>query len=429
MGCALPAATTHQNSQSSSSSGSSSGMCDYDSGVPHVITSALPSIDFGTDPAPSGHAQQQHILRDEVLQAYLLFYTKPDDSHVYISESSGDGKWLTPGVSIPLSILFENGAGLSAAIAPETTGHLHLSLGGRNSSASLSKRHAHARVARAVDNTFDKTAVDYVELSINGVKDPKSLDAPVTGVRNGGFVYDLGGWADVLNPTGEDAADVWGSTAPDGQSFSPPVSLGDGRFPASRMAVDVEGLLAFSDDTTALGSRPTNIRYVAYADKMNSGIVFPDGLTMDPNDWAAVHVPGGLGSAHVLRFTNTDGNHFSLQHATRAGKSWNYEVLDNVPERVEGDGLVVMSDNQDSFWVFTLSVDGSVMGLRWRDGCGFYATWFTAVPPRSGGTRSKLSGARDVYSNPSTHEKQGALLWTENVSGVVGLGSALFQAL
>ncbi|HEY1697256.1 MAG TPA: hypothetical protein VGG39_34080 [Polyangiaceae bacterium] len=377
-------------------------------------------VSVGAVTAPSGAAQQGHLVWTAGTQQWWLFYVDAADPTALQATASSDFHAWSAGGTLTLPGPPSDGRNI-AAWAGTAAGQDVVHLGVSVALSSTDRRHLHVRARPAGGALeFDPLVVlgaPYLDLS--GL-DP---DGPATALGTDGTLLDTSGWFE--GPDGGATGNEygWSSTAPDpGGAWTPAFDDAQvvGQVPGyvnARAVVPLPGgsVLALWE-AGDVDPDPTNVAFA-----VESGATWGPGgdvfsaSTQDPNDWGAC----ALGAAvHAVRHTS--------------GGVWEHRVWTGTPTAdggttfVDGGtiaalatpaaaGVVVLCD-ATRVHVFAIAPDaGNPIRTTSWDGSAWSA-WSDAVA--APGQRTWLTGT--VTPTGSI-----ALAWTESAASPVAIAGAL----
>lgn len=373
----------------------SGGGDDGGTSTPTLIAAA------GTVAAPTGNAQQTHLVHAEKGKRWWLFTIASSAPSSLQAWSSADFVTWTQASDLALPRAHRGfGATFSVAYAPigaHDIVHLGIGLAGTGDQ----KTHYHARAE------VQGSAITWSALSgISDVNDPllKDPEGEATVITAGGRVIDFTGWSDYSGAgTANENAFVsqavddgtpWTSgfgghvdiaTVPQMVNAHGALSLGGENLLALWESADTPE----PDPLTVRSSRSSNTSTWSTA-----VAVFPE-TKFGVNDWGATALAAN--DVHAVRLTT------SFEHRRFDGTSW--RTGDPIPALPGGGrknaGLVVLHDGT-RVSLAAIAADSSIQLTRWS--AGAWSAWTPVVA--AAGSRSALSGWQSSGAGIG-------LVWTE----------------
>ena len=393
-----------------------------DGGKPDGATTGAPVsiVSVGAVTAPSGAAQQGHLVWTAGAQRWWLFYVDATDPTVLHAMTSSDFLAWSAGLASTLPGPPSDGRNI-AAWAGTAAGQDVVHLGVSVVVSGTDRRHGHLR-ARPTGGTLQLDPLVVLGtpyLNLSGL-DP---DEPATALGGDGTLYDTSAWYEGPDggPTGNEYA--WYSTVPDpGGAWTPTfgavqlVEQVPGYVNARALVPLPGGSVMGLWEAGDVDPDPTNVNFAVGTSSQGStsaGVFSP--APQDPNDWGACH----LGTAvHAIRRTSAGSwEHRIWTGAT--GPDGGTEFVDGgamqALDALPGGGAVVLCDSTRVHVFAIRSGTGNPIAETTWNGTAWSA-WTNAVP--APGQRTWLTGT-------ITPTGTIALAWTESAASPAVIAGAL----
>ncbi len=377
-----------------------------EAGPPPPATVVLASA--GSVAAPTGNAQQTHLVYAVHSQRWWLFTIDSTDVNALRTYSSADFTTWVAGASLVLPLPHPNdGRGFSVAYADVGgTDVVHIAFSGRNSATD--RRHLHARATISAGAIAFGTPQEIVAIADTAAVDP---DGCATVIAADGHVMDFTGWApyggsstQTGNHCGYLASNIdTGATWTTGFGARTDIAIANKTINA-RVALPTTGSqLVTLWETADVEPAPANVGWAQWNGSAWSiaGNVFAVGQSLGYNDWAVTRLSSG--EIHAVRRTSLG----AYEHRKLVTSTWtDGQPIAAQPGAANG-GLVLLSLGTHML-LATIGADAatSVNVTTW-DG----ATW---------GAWSAIESTALVRTFPSGHASAAggaALVWTEQVAG------------
>jgi len=376
---------------------------------PVAIANAQQSV------APSGNAQQTHVVWANVAKRWWLFYFD-DDTTLLKTRTSADFVAWQDGPSLTLAHT-NAGEGRNLSVAYAELGgvdvvHISIShaVGG---SGPLIHSHTRAVISGSTITFGAPSDVCSIDAS------PDEPDGNAAYVASDGTVWDSTGFVASAGTGGKGYQNEDAFLSPsqdDGTSWTNSFN---------QMTIEVVNTTANSRAFFSAGDfgaiweagdqdpNPTNLHFAFYegGNWTSPDSLFDDDAPQDPNDWGLATLQASTGpEVHVVRALLAGG----YEHAYGTSTTGQNGAAPPTQSRTAGTGVVVLAD-PSHVAAFDLSSAGELVESRW-DG----STWSAWTTIASAMTPSYLSG---YCPNLDAHPEAGgcAVIWTGPSTDGVGV--------
>jgi hypothetical protein len=372
---------------------------------------APPSViaNTGHVTAPSGNAQQTHVVWANVSKRWWLFYID-DDTTTLKTRSSADFATWTDGASLMLAHT-NAGEGRNFSVAYAELGGadvVHVSMSHATNGGAGPLVHSHTRAVIAGSAiTFGAPAdVCSIDASATGP------DGPSTFVDGSGTVWDATGFvaSSGTNGNGYNNEDMFVADTKDNgttwsSSFEQTTIEVVNTTVNARAFFNAGGLGALWEGGDQ-DPDPTNIHFSVFQSGSwtQADTIFDQDGEQDPNDWDSANLSTTNGAeAHIVRALLAGG----YEHAYGSGTNGMNAAAPASQTRNAGTGVVVLAD-PSHLAAFDLALDGSLTESRWDGSQLQWSAWTTLA---GAGSRSFLSGyCPDLDAHPEANGC--AVIWT-----------------
>jgi len=379
-----------------------------EAGVPPPTTVVLAPA--GTVAAPTGNAQQTHLVYAVHSQRWWLFTIDSNDVNALRTYSSADFVTWVAGASLALPHTHASeGANFSVAYA-DLGGTDVVHIGFSHRIASDDRRHLHTRATIAAGTIAFGTPQELVAVTDTLLLDP---DGCTTVITPDGHVMDLTGWAPYggFSTATGNACAFLASNVDTGATWTPGFGPRDDIATAIRTVNARVGLPTTGSqvltlwETADLEPSPTNVGWAEWNGSSwgTYGFVFASASSQGYNDWAVTRLANG--EVHAVRRTSLG----AYQHRKLVSSSWtDGQPIAAMPGVLNG-GLVLLSLGTRML-LATIGADtAKAVEVTTWDG----ATWsaWSAI--------ESATGARTFLSGHASPAGGAALLWTEQAGGTM----------
>jgi len=379
-----------------------------DGGLPPPTTVVLAPA--GTVAAPTGNAQQTHLVYAVHSQRWWLFTIDSNDVNALHTYSSADFVTWVAGASLAMPYTHANEGGNFSVAYADLGGTDVVHIGFSHRIASNDRRHLHTRATIAAGAIAFGTPQEVVAVTDPLLIDP---DGCATVISPDGHVMDLTGWAPYggLSTQTGNACAYLASNVDTGASWTSGFGARDDiataiRTMNARVGLPTTGSQVVSLwETADLEPSPTNVGWAQWNGSSwgIAGYVFATALSQGYNDWAVTRLTNG--EIHAVRRTALGAD----QHRKLVAGSWtDGQAIAAMPGVLNG-GLVLLSlDTRMLLATIGSDTAKSVDVATW-DG----ATWsaWSAI--------ESAPGARTFLSGHASPVGGAALLWTEQVASTM----------
>lgn len=349
--------------------------------------------------APSGNAQQQHLVFVKPNDTYW-FFTLSGTKELAAFSSKNFAAWSAPSTQAMPVNHGSDGRNVSVATVPNAA-VVHAAVACFNGTSGT---HVHARASLPSDVvTFDAPR------TVSSLPSPgTTIAGPATAVlaASGNTVVD---GLDLNATSGAFNGALWRFGSDDGTSFSTQAPVQDEFYypqdwvNAQTVIPLTSGALLWLAEAADVEPDPTNVAYGVYASGWTGGKVFAADASQNYNDWSVFRVSDS--EIHAVRYASSVG----FEHRKFTGTTWQPGEMIPALTPLVGGGLVLVGEGT----TFSLyAIDGgaarTVKAVAW-DGTKWASSWQDVT--KTAAVRTFLGG----LSAPG-HK---AVYWTQENAGAL----------